>query len=350
MSYTRFGTGKKDREEDTATRVFGEVAKAVLPDPATLKRAAMDPAGTAKGAVEIASLASPIANAYRGYKFLSGDGASVTGADMSDVEQALEVAGLIPTGKAATLPAKFGVGLLDQGVRGAARRTSPAMLSAASGGIVRGTPKPVRQARKKVATPADINQASWGDPMGAPRGTGERRLNPEGRRGTPRFYRGQQGLGNAEYPIEIPTDAVDRAELAAELGTSVDDLDSTVKRLNTFSEDVYKQNRGVGDDAVIVSVEQLATPETMKEVISKSTKRYGSLTDAQIKELTDRINKDILDSPGTVWRMKDVEDKLMAYTAIHHGDTPFWVGGAGKPEEWSGIPNRLNSFFGARGK
>jgi hypothetical protein len=106
--------GKKDREEDTATRVFGEVAKAVLPDPATLKRAAMDPAGTAKGAVEIASLASPIANAYRGYKFLSGDGASVTGADMSDVEQALEVAGLIPTGKVASIPFRSGAKIIPR--------------------------------------------------------------------------------------------------------------------------------------------------------------------------------------------------------------------------------------------
>jgi len=114
MSYNRFGTGKKDREEDTATRVFGEVAKAVLPDPATLKRAAMDPAGTAKGAVEIASLASPIANAYRGYKFLSGDGVSVTGADMSDVEQALEVAGLYPGGKAASIPFRSGAKIIPR--------------------------------------------------------------------------------------------------------------------------------------------------------------------------------------------------------------------------------------------
>jgi hypothetical protein len=114
MSYNRFGMGKKDREEDTATRVFGEVAKAVLPDPATLKRAAMDPAGTAKGAVEIASLASPIANAYRGYKFLSGDGVSVTGADMSDVEQALEVAGLYPGGKAATIPFRSGAKIIPR--------------------------------------------------------------------------------------------------------------------------------------------------------------------------------------------------------------------------------------------
>jgi hypothetical protein len=115
MSYNRFGSNRiPDRELDTPTKVFGEVVKAVLPDPATLKRAAMDPAGTAKGAVEIASLASPIANAYRGYKFLSGDGVSVTGADMSDVEQALEVGGLIPTGKVASIPFRSGAKIIPR--------------------------------------------------------------------------------------------------------------------------------------------------------------------------------------------------------------------------------------------
>jgi len=115
MSYNRFGSNRiPNRELDTPTRVFGEVAKAVLPDPATLKRAAMDPTGTAKGAVEVASLASPIANAYRAYKFLSGDGVSVTGADMSDVEQALEVAGLYPGGKAATIPFRSGAKIIPR--------------------------------------------------------------------------------------------------------------------------------------------------------------------------------------------------------------------------------------------
>ena len=115
MSYNRFGSNRiPDRELDTPTRVFGEVAKAVLPDPATLKRAAMDPTGTVKGAAEVASLASPIANAYRAYKFLSGDGVSVTGASMSDVEQALEVAGLYPGGKLATIPFRSGAKIIPR--------------------------------------------------------------------------------------------------------------------------------------------------------------------------------------------------------------------------------------------
>lgn len=102
-SYNRFGMDTQDREVDTPTKIFGGVASAVLPSPSLISRAVQDPTGTALGAVELASLASPIANAYRGYKMISGDGASVTGADMSDVEQALEIAGLIPTGKVATM-------------------------------------------------------------------------------------------------------------------------------------------------------------------------------------------------------------------------------------------------------
>ena len=142
MSYNRFGSNKiPDRELDTSTSVFGVVAKAVLPDPATLKRAAMDPTGTVKGAVEVASLASPIANAYRGYKFLSGDGVSVTGADMSDVEQALEVAGLYPGGKAATIPFKSGAKIIPR----------VADDIAAVGGVRLPAPTPSRPALVDVA-------------------------------------------------------------------------------------------------------------------------------------------------------------------------------------------------------
>ena len=148
----------KKREMDTPTRVFGEAAKAVLPDVGVLNRAVRDPIGTAKGVAEVASLVSPAANAYRAYKLATGDGFSVTGADMQDVEQAMEVAGVIPQGKSAALPAKFGVNLFERGIVGAARRTTPDMLSAASGGIVRGTPKIVSQARKII--PETVDQSS----------------------------------------------------------------------------------------------------------------------------------------------------------------------------------------------
>jgi hypothetical protein len=140
-SYNRFGSGVRDRELDTPTKILGGAANLLLPSPSMIKQAVQDPSGTAKGAVEVASLLSPIANVYRGYKFATGDGLSVTGADMSDVEQAAELAGLIPSGKAVSAPLKAGLGLLDYGVRGAARRTTPSMLSAASGGIISGGPK-----------------------------------------------------------------------------------------------------------------------------------------------------------------------------------------------------------------
>jgi hypothetical protein len=99
----------KRSEVDTPTRVFGEAAKAVLPDVGVLNRAVRDPIGTAKGVAEVASLASPAANAYRAYKLATGDGFSVTGADMEDVEQAVETAGIIPTSKVVAAPFKIGM-------------------------------------------------------------------------------------------------------------------------------------------------------------------------------------------------------------------------------------------------
>jgi len=145
-SYNRFGMNTKDRKVDTATSVFGGIASAVLPSPSVIKRAIQDPTGTALGAVEVASLASPVANAYRGYKLATGDGASVTGAGMSDIEQAMEVAGIIPTGKTATVPLKVGLDVLDYGVRGAARKMAPDAVRAGGNamenfgtGVIRGS-------------------------------------------------------------------------------------------------------------------------------------------------------------------------------------------------------------------
>lgn len=131
----------KGREADTPTGVFGGAVKALMPDPEVLRRAANDPVGTAQGAAEIISLVSPAANIYRGIRMATGRGFGVAGGDMEDVEQAVEVAGIIPTGKAVTGPLKVGLDVLDYGVRGAARRTTPSMLSAASGGIISGGPK-----------------------------------------------------------------------------------------------------------------------------------------------------------------------------------------------------------------
>ena len=105
-SYNRFGRGIRDREEDTPTKVFGAITGGILPNSTVLKRAAQDPTGTALGAVEVASLASPIANAYRAYNLLSGGDFSVTGAGMEDVEQFTELTSLIPSGKAVSASLK----------------------------------------------------------------------------------------------------------------------------------------------------------------------------------------------------------------------------------------------------
>jgi hypothetical protein len=125
-----------------------------------IKQAVQDPTGTALGAVEVASLASPIANAYRAYNLLSGGDFSVTGAGMEDVEQFAELASLIPSGKVVGAPFKAGVNLLDVGIKGAARRTTPDALRAASGGIISGAPKSLARrtsnAGDKVETPDDF--------------------------------------------------------------------------------------------------------------------------------------------------------------------------------------------------
>lgn len=105
-SYNRFASGIQDRELDTPTSILGGIATTVLPNPSMIKRAIQDPTGTALGAVEVASLVSPIANAYRGYNLLSNGEFSVTGADMSDVEQAVELASLYPGGKTVSAPFK----------------------------------------------------------------------------------------------------------------------------------------------------------------------------------------------------------------------------------------------------
>lgn len=117
-SYNRFAIGaKKKNKVDMPTKVVSAVATSLFPDFNVLNRAARDPIGTVKGAVEIASVLSPAANAYRGYKALSGNGFSVTGADMQDIEQAVETAGIIPTGKGVTIPAKFATKTLPKGMR-----------------------------------------------------------------------------------------------------------------------------------------------------------------------------------------------------------------------------------------
>ena len=141
MSYNRFGVPKEDKEVDIPTRIFGEAAKFLLPNPAMIKQAVQDPSGTIRGGAELVTLGNPVANTMRAINLLQGDGFSLYGADMSDVEQFAELASLIPGGKAVSSATKLGVNLLDVGIKGAARRTTPDALRAASGGIISGGPK-----------------------------------------------------------------------------------------------------------------------------------------------------------------------------------------------------------------
>jgi hypothetical protein len=100
MSYNRFGVPKEDKEVDTPTKIFGEAAKFLLPNPAMIKQAVQDPSGTIRGGAELVTLGNPVANTMRAINLLQGDGFSLYGADMSDVEQFAELASLIPGGKA----------------------------------------------------------------------------------------------------------------------------------------------------------------------------------------------------------------------------------------------------------
>jgi hypothetical protein len=103
-SYNRFGMDTKDREVDIPTKIFGGVASVALPDPAMIKQAIDDPSGTLRGGAEVVSLANPTSYGARIGNIIRGRGPGLYGASISDIEQALEITGLIPTGKAASIP------------------------------------------------------------------------------------------------------------------------------------------------------------------------------------------------------------------------------------------------------
>jgi hypothetical protein len=133
MSYNRFGSNRiPDREVDTPTRIFGEVAKFLLPSPSMIKQAVQDPSGTIRGGAELATLGNPVANTMRAINLLQGDGFSLYGADMSDVEQFTELAGLIPTGKVVSVPLKAATKVLTNpmvrgGITSGAKAIGPSL-------------------------------------------------------------------------------------------------------------------------------------------------------------------------------------------------------------------------------
>jgi hypothetical protein len=154
----------KKKEMDTPTYVAGETFKFLAPDPQLIKQGIMDPIGTVKGVGRVASYASPAANSIRLIDAVKDNRNDLSNVPMSllqgvgkdfaspEVQQAMEIAGIFPTGKALSVPLKLagkGAGVVSKGllrgVEGAASRTSADALSAASGGLLRGSP--VRAAR-----------------------------------------------------------------------------------------------------------------------------------------------------------------------------------------------------------
>jgi hypothetical protein len=216
--------GTQDRKVDTATSVFGGIASAVLPSPSVIKRAIQDPTGTALGAVEVASLASPVANAYRAYKLATGDGFSVTGADMQDVEQALEIAGLIPSGKAASIPLKVARKI----PLSVARKTAPDAVRAGANamenfgtGVIRGSWDDA--AERMSAIPVQR-------PVGGG-GTAGYTVNVNGKVGSRAKLRtSSQGTDKQRYDTLLMRDRVRGAnKRATKLGAGIIDL-SNVKQ------------------------------------------------------------------------------------------------------------------------
>lgn len=100
-SLNRFAMGEVTGKDDKYTTAAIKTLASFTPNPEVIAEGVMDPEGTAKGLLEWASIGSPAANIYRGYKAATGGGMSVTGADESDINQFLEIAGIIPYNRAA---------------------------------------------------------------------------------------------------------------------------------------------------------------------------------------------------------------------------------------------------------
>jgi hypothetical protein len=160
-SYNRFGSGVRDRELDTPTKILGGAANLLLPSPSMIKQAVQDPSGTVRGAAELVSLGDPIANTMRGINLVRGKGFSLYDTDMSDVEQAAELAGLFPGSKAVSAPLKAAARVAPRVGRVAEDiALSPVGMllgtSGAGGGNIARATRQASDARDKVDAPDDF--------------------------------------------------------------------------------------------------------------------------------------------------------------------------------------------------
>ena len=159
-SYNRFGSGMRDRELDTPTSILGGIATAVLPNPSMIKRAVQDPSGTIRGAAEIASLTNPSSYIARASNLIQGKDLSLYGADMEDVEQAVELASLYPGGKTVSAPFKAAARVAPKvgRVAGDVALSPVSMLlgtSGAGGGNIARIARQASDAREKAAVADD---------------------------------------------------------------------------------------------------------------------------------------------------------------------------------------------------
>ena len=220
------------------------------------------------------------------------------------------------------------------------------ILGTNSGGKTRlNVKQEIGNLRATHVTPEQANIAAWGNKMGAPRGTGEGRLSGYT---PPKSFR-QQGLGKAEVPENITPE-----EFALQEGVSLNEARAWLAFDLQNSADLFHQNRGVkggnfqGDAPEPAMVVDRATPEMVKGVLARSPSRFGSPSEEEIKALTERINSEMDSTPGRVWRLRDIEGRLIGGTDIHHEGGPFWSSGTGTPDTWSGMANRANMRLGGK--
>jgi len=102
---TRFASKGVKNKDDKIITYGGKAMAFLAPNPEAIVRGILDPIGTTRGVAEVSSYTNPATLLMRGANAASGKGftRSLFGGDSQDIEQALEIAGIIPIGKAAKL-------------------------------------------------------------------------------------------------------------------------------------------------------------------------------------------------------------------------------------------------------
>lgn len=109
-SLNRFASQGVSSRDDKIITYGGKAMAFAAPNIPAIIRGITDPVGTAKGVAEVSSYTNPATLIQRGVNAYRGEGftKSLTGANAEDIEQAVEIAGIIPYGKVAKAASVFG--------------------------------------------------------------------------------------------------------------------------------------------------------------------------------------------------------------------------------------------------